>query len=119
MPSGKCRGTGGSLGSRGVPQGGRAGPGSPSHPTPARSRAGRSTRAAPATDRHLPGDGLRLGWDVSPCVRVRIRPGEGKQGETCPRWSGSILTTSPPAVPNPVASARSRGCAQGPDRQEN
>lgn len=119
MPSGKCQGTGGSLGSRVVPWSGRAGPGSPSHPTPARSRADGGTRAFPVPDRHLPGDGLRLGCNVSPWVRVGIKPGEGKQGETCPPRSGSILATSSPAAPNLVASARSRGCTGGPDRQEN
>lgn len=29
---------------------------------------------------HLPGDGMKLGWDIS--LWVGVRPGEGKQGQT-------------------------------------
>jgi len=73
------RDTGGTLGSSG------AGPGSLSHPTPARGRAARGTRATPALGiGHLPGEGARLGWDVGPWVGVRISPGEGNRAQTWP-----------------------------------
>jgi len=70
--------------------------------TPARGRAAGGTRAAPALGiGHLPGDGPRLGRDVSPWVGVRISLGEGKRGQTQPGMvglsSGHIIpmTTGP------------------------
>lgn len=98
LPQSKCVralwALGAPWGAVGAPQGSRAGPGSPSHPTPARSRTARGTGAAPAPGiRPLPGDGKRLGQDIGLWVRVRIRPSEDNMGQTCPGCVGRAMGT--------------------------
>ena len=54
-------------------------------PSQRAGRAGGQAGAAPALGNgHLPGDGLRPGWAISPKVGARIRSGEGNQGQTQP-----------------------------------
>lgn len=40
---------------------------------------------------HLSGVGLRLGWDVSPCVLLRIRPSEDKLSQTSSGYASRAM----------------------------